>query len=404
MAQEDLARLKIDKSGMAYGRRRAKMPLLWVVAALIILASAAAYKYVLYPAVEVEVTAVSRFYPYQAYTLLNASGYVVAQRKAAVSSKATGRLEWLGVEEGSRVKAGEVIARLEDRDVVASRDQAAANLANLRSALEQAKAELADASANFDRSKELFAGGFIARMDYDTAETRYKKAVAGVAGGESAIASAEAALRSADVAVEYTRIRAPFDAVVLTKDADVGDIITPFGAAMNSKASVVTIADMASLDVEADVSEANLENVKVGQPCEVQLDAIPEKRFRSAVHMIVPTADRTKASVTVKVRFIEKDPRILPEMSATVAFLSRTISPADEQPRTGVNSASVATREGRPVVFLVRGDRVEETPVRTGAKFGNMLEVLEGVKPGDKVVLSPAPGLKNGDKVTVKEG
>ncbi len=128
------------------------------------------------------------------------------------------------------------------------------------------------------------------------------------------------------MAVEYTLIRAPFDAVVLTKNADVGDIVTPFGAAANAKAAVVTIADMGSLQVEVDVSESNIEKVKKGQPCEIQLDALPEARFRGAVHMIVPTADRSKATVLVKVRFLDKDPRILPEMSAKVAFLERPVA------------------------------------------------------------------------------
>ena len=138
-------------------------------------------------------------------------------------------------------------------------------------------------------------------------------------------------MEAAKVAVEYTQIRAPFDAVVLTKNADVGDIVTPIGAAANAKAAVVTIADMDSLRVEADVSESNLEKVKVGQPCEIQLDALPETRFPGQVHMIVPTADRSKATVMVKVRFLDPDPRILPEMSAKVAFLSRSVNPEEQR-------------------------------------------------------------------------
>ncbi len=151
----------------------------------------------------------------------------------------------------------------------------------------------------------------------------------------------KAALNSAEVSIEYTLIRAPFDAVVLTKNADIGDIITPLGAAANAKAAVVTIADMSSLQVEADVSESNLKYVKLGQPCEIQLDAFQELRFRGEVHMIVPTADRSKASVMIKVKFLDKDSRILPEMSARVAFLERTVTVEEQKPRTAINPAAI---------------------------------------------------------------
>jgi RND family efflux transporter MFP subunit len=329
---------------------------------------------------------------------------VVAQRKAAVASKATGRLEWLGVEEGSKVKKGDVIARLEGRDVAASRDQAAANLDNARSALEQSNAELNDATLNFKRSKELLAKGFISQMDYDTADARCRRAQAAVSGAGSAIISAQAALKGAEVAVEYTLIRAPFDAVVLTKDADIGDMVTPLGAAANAKAAVVTIADMSSLQVEADVSESNLEKVEAGQPCEIQLDAFPESRFRGVVHMVVPTADRSKASVMVKVRFLNKDKRILPEMSARVSFLERPVSSEEEHPRLGVNPNAVVTRSGKQVVFQVKGEKVSEVPVTTGEKIGEVLEVKAGVKAGDKVVANPPKKLKTGSRVSLKEG
>ena len=254
---------------------------------------------------------------------------------------------------------------------------------------------------NYKRSKDLLAKGYISQMDFDTADARYKRAQAAVTGAESAITSAQAALKAADVAVEYTRIRAPFDAVVLTKDADVGDIMTPFGAAANAKASVVTIADMSSLQVEVDVSESNLSKVKAGQPCEVQLDSLPNDRFRGVVHMIVPTADRSKASVMVKVRFLEPDPRVLPEMSARAAFLERPVTKNEEAPRTAVSPMAVITKDGKTLVYIVQGDRVVETPVITGEKMGDLVEVREGLAPGVAVVLNPPRNLKNGARITV---
>jgi RND family efflux transporter MFP subunit len=400
MANEDLSKLRIDKSALSF-RKKTKIPklALAIIAGVILLLLIVVI--VRGRTVSVETVVVSRVYPSQTFTLLNASGYVVAQRKAAVSSKATGRLEWLGVEEGSKVKRDEVIARLESRDVEAARDQSAANLNNVRSSLEQASVDLQDAEINYKRSKELLAKGYISQMDFDTADARYKRAQAAVSGAESTITSAQAALKAADVAVEYTRIRAPFDAVVLTKDADVGDIVTPLGAAANAKASVVTIADMSSLQVQADVSESNLSKVTAGQPCEVQLDALPNDRFRGVVHMIVPTADRSKASIMVKVRFLEPDPRILPEMSARVAFLERPVTKNEEEPKNAVSPAAVMTKDGKSVVYVVQGDTVIERPVIVGEKMGDLVEVREGLTPGDKVVLNPSKKLKNGSRITV---
>jgi RND family efflux transporter MFP subunit len=335
--------------------------------------------------------------------MLNASGYVVAQRKSALASKVTGRLIWLGVEEGSRVKKDQVVARLENQDVSATKDQAAANVNVARFNLEQTRAELRDATLSFNRNKELLSRGVVAQQAYDDAMTRYDKAVAAVAGAEAALKASTSALEGAAALLEYTLIRAPFDAVVLTKDADVGDIVTPLGAAANAKASVVTIADMSSLEVEADVSESNLSQVRFGQPCEIQLDALPDQRFRGEIHMIVPTADRSKATVMVKVRFIDKDSRILPEMSAKVAFLSRLVKAEEEKPRTALNQTALVNRKNGKVVFLVKGDRAVETPVSLGGPMGDMVEVLGGVKVGDRVVLNPSDRLRNGSKIKIEE-
>jgi HlyD family secretion protein len=337
-------------------------------------------------------------YPSQSYTVLNATGYVVAQRKAAVASKATGRLEWLGVQEGSRVKAGEVIARLEDLDLRATREQAAANLAVAQANLEQGMAELRDAKNAAQRSADLFKQGFVSQAAHDAAMARYDKASAGIASLKAAIAAARANVRGADVAIEQALIRAPFDGVVLTKNANIGDVITPFSSALDAKGAVVSIADMDTLEVEADVSESSLSKVSVGQPVEIQLDALPEQRFRGVVARTVPTVDRSKATVMTKIRFLEQHPLVLPEMSAKVAFLSREVAETERAPRTAVNREAVVQREGRAVVFVVKDDRAVKTPVQTGATLGDLVE-LTGVQAGEKVVLRPADGLEGGDLV-----
>jgi RND family efflux transporter MFP subunit len=404
MADDDLSKLHIDKKSMAVRRGRKKRSLALVLTLLVAAGVAILYsRGLLTPNLAVQVSGLQSVYPSQTFTVLNASGYVVAQRKAAVASKITGRLISLLVEEGSRLKQGEGIARLENEDSQAALSRAQANLHLSRSILDQAKAELEDAQLNHRRNEQLVAKGFVAQATVDASEARYKRAKAAVAAQEAAIRAGEAALEEARVLVEYSNIRAPFDGVVLTKNADIGDIVTPLGAAANAKAAVVTMADMSSLQVEVDVSESNISQVRVGQPCEIRLDAFPDLRFQGQVHMIVPTADRTKASVLVKVAFKEVDPRILPEMSAKVSFLSRVIQPGEEKPLQAVPASSVISRAGQSVVFLVDGDRVVERPVRAGRRLDTMVEIVEGLGPGDKLVVNPGNDLKAGTRVKVPE-
>jgi RND family efflux transporter MFP subunit len=404
MANEDLSKLKIEKTGPAPSPMRRKKPVLAIIVVILVIVIAILLlRRILLPAVEVSAATAGEVYPSQTLTVLNASGYVEAQRKAAVASKVTGRLVSISVEEGDVVKAGDVIARLENEDAAAARRQASANLEAAAAQIDTAKAELYDAKTNLDRQKELLAKDYISRVEYDAADARYKKALASVASAEAAVRANAAALRGAEVTLGYTTIRAPFDAVVLTKDADIGDIVTPIGAAAEAKAAVVTIADMDSLLVEADVSESNLAVVKKGQPCEIQLDAFPDSRFRGEVHMIVPTADRTKASVMVKVKFLEKDYRVLPEMSAKVAFLERPLNPEELKPRLAVNSSAIVIRNNQKIVFIIQDDTAVETPVTTGRQIGDMIEILSGLKKGDRIIINPSGRIRNKSRIKVSE-
>ena len=403
MVNKDISKLKIDKSdAIQYRRVRRKLSLKIAAFIFAFVIGFILYRLVFNPVVEVKVSTVSQIYPSQTFTLLNASGYVVAQRKAAVASKITGRLEWLGVEEGSKVKKGQVIAKLEGEDAAAARDLAIANLDNAMFNLDMIKAEINDATLHYNRQKELLSQGVVPQSELDIAEARYKRAKAAVAAAESAINAYKAAVHFARISLRYTFIRAPFDAVVLTKNADVGDIVAPLGAAATARAAVVTIADMDSLLVEADVSESNLQKVKIGHPCEIQLDALPENRFRGMVHMIVPTADR-KASVMVKVKFLDKDDRILPEMSAKVAFLERSVTLEEQKPKTALNSNAIMMNNNTRFVFLINENRVYKTPLTTGSQIGDLIEVLDGVKSGDKVVVNPPNNLRHGTRVKMKE-
>lgn len=342
------------------------------------------------PAVEVKLTTVELQSPSQTNAILQASGYVVAQRKAAVASKGTGRLVYLGVVEGDRVFTNQIIARLEDNDIKAQLEQAKATL-------KLYEADFKEAGNSFKRAEELLKSGSATPADVDAAEARYHRVLA-------SIELAKAQVQSAEVALENTLIRAPFNGTVLTKNADVGEIVAPLAAGANSKAAVVTIADMNSLQVEADVSESNIEKISAQQNCEIRLDAYPEKAYPGYVAKIVPTADRSKATVMVKVGFKDYDNRVLPEMSAKVLFLREELKESEltAEQFLVVPATAVADRNGKQVVFIVKDEVVTEIPVTTGKVLGSYIEIKSGLTNGDKVIENVNEEIKEGIKVKIK--
>ena len=416
-APSKLSQLQIDRGALTPLRRRRRRWVWWGIGAvLLIVAAMAAFGPRRF---EVQTASVQSAYPTQQYAQLTASGYVVAQRRAAVASKATGRLVELKVREGSVVKKDEVIARIDASDVQASIAAAQAGVrqseAGLRHAdaqLKQAQVEQANAQSELKRTLGLQAQGFVSPQAVDAAQTRVNAAHAAVAAAEAglgqaraSIGQAQAQLKVQQVNEDFTQIRAPFDGVVLVKNANVGDIISPFSSATSTQGAVVTMADMSTLEVEADVSESNVAKIKPEQPVEITLDAIPDTRFRGNVSRIVPTVDRAKATVMTKVRFEKLDARILPEMSAKVNFLSRPATDADQKPVVAVNPRTVTEREGRKVVFRLKDDTVEAVPVTPARMLGDALEVTgTPLKSGDKLVLSPDAKLQAGAKVSVAAG
>ena len=390
----DLSSLRINRSSSSAQSPRKSSSytklLIWLLGFAAVVLAAVFLKGMFAPEIEVQLATASMSSPSQANSVLTASGYVVARRKAAVASKGTGTLVFLGVDEGDKVKKGQVIARLEDSDVAASRERARENL-------RVAEADLNEAKQSLERTRILLKQELVAQADYDLAEARYKRVV-------STIDAAKFAVKEAEVAVENTRIVAPFDGTVLKKNADVGEIVAPLAGAASSKAAVVTIADMSSLEVDADVSEANITRVNPEQACEITLDAYPQQRYPGYVTKIVPTADRAKATVMVKIKFREYDQRVLPEMSAKISFLAAGAgnSPADAKPLLTVPAAAVATRNGRTVVYQIRDDHAVEVPVATGRKLAGLLEITEGLKDGDKIVSKVDDRLTAGVKVSQK--
>ena len=395
----DLAALAIDRSSSSrlqkrFNNRMTKLTLLAALTAAVLIGLIwrQAGQSV------VETALVTNVYPSQALTLLNATGYVVAQRKASVASKATGRLEWLGVQESSKVRAGDVIARLENRDSQALRDQAAANVQVAEANLGQGRAELAEVELVFKRSEDLVAKKMISDAAHDSAVSRLAKARAGLAAYQAVVAVAKANLRFAEVALDQTLIRAPFDGVVLTRNANVGDTITPFSQALDTKGAVVTIADMDTLEVEADVAESSLAGIRTGLPVEIQLDAFPGQRFEGVVSRTVPTVDRAKASILVKIRFVRRDPRVLPDMSAKVAFLERQLLEAERKPFLALPEAAIVETGGRKQVYVIENDKARLRPVDLGGKTGSLVEV-HGLNADTRVIIDPPQDLTDGRSV-----
>lgn len=391
----DLSALRINRSNTQDSpspgsKARLKLLAGLIVIAAIVFAGFWLVPQIFDPAAEVQLTPVLLSSPSQANAVLTASGYVVAQRKAAVASKATGRLEYLGVVEGDRVKRGQILARLEDADLRANLDQARANL-------RLNEAELKDAQQWVARQKTLLEKGLTTQADLDAADARHQRVLA-------AIEVAKALVVGAEVSLENTLIRAPFDGTVLTKNADVGEMVAPMAASVSSRSAVVTIADMSSLQVEADVSESNIERIVPNQPCEITLDAYPETRYQGVVAKIVPTADRAKATVMVKVGFNSYDSKVLPEMSAKVLFLSKPsdVSPAAMRSMLTVPLTTVATRSGRKVVYVVRENKAVEVPVMVGKELGSLVEIKDGLSVGERVIGKPDERIANGTKVKVQ--
>ena len=428
----DLSKLSIDRDAKrsAAPARRGARRWPWIVLLMVLVAAFMWYRNGgLSRVPEVEIGTVSAAFPSAAVTLFNATGYVVPQTKADIASKATGRLEALEVVEGSVVKKDQVIARLESADVVASLHRAEADVSAAQAAIEEARArrgeaqakvgeiaaELHEAERALQRAKQLQEKRFVSDDVYDAALGRRDRALAvkasvaaGVTAAEASIRASEAHLNAARaaatearVAVEYTLIRAPFDGVVLKKGADIGDVLAPFAAATSSKGAVVTMADLNTLEVEADIAESNLTAVHAGQPCEIQLDALPDVRLLGEVGMVVPTVDRTKATVMAKVRFIDRDPRVLPDMSARVAFLSKALDAAAQRARTAVPQTAIAKRDGKELVFRLDGEQVVAVTLAAGANLGELREVGDVLKPGDKIVLNPSTDLQDGARVHI---
>ena len=333
-----------------------------------------------------------------------ANGYVVARTQAAVSAKLPGRLAYLGVSEGSHVVAGQLIARLDNADYTAAVGQAEASLAAERATLIEARANRDELVREDRRAHDVHAQNalLISQAGLDSADSRAAQAVAAADAESSRVDAAAASLGVARANLENTVIRAPFDGTVLEKDAEVGEVVAPSVGGGLTRGAVVTMADFATLEVEVDVNEAYIGGIRAGEPARITLDAYPDTTFRGSVRLVVPTADRQKATVQVKVAILDHDPRILPEMGARVEFLSggraRGAAAPASRPRVSVPADAVHTDGGETVVWVVANGRLERRVVDAGPTSGGLREVRSGLTGGETLLVSgvdhPAPGMR----------
>jgi RND family efflux transporter MFP subunit len=350
--------------------------------------------------VTVDVVTVVRLPPGGASGLA-ATGYVVAQRQASIASKAIGRLEFIGVKVGDRVKEGQVIARLEHADMEALLQQAQAKLGVARAQLGAANPELEEATLHLERVKTLLAKSFVTQAEYDMASARLRRATAAVRSAEAAVAAAEAERRNATVQLENTNVRAPFDGIVVKKLAEVGEVVSPLNVTVRSGGSVVSIIDPTSVVVDAEVSESMIHRVQHGQSAEIQLDAVPDHRYQGDVMQVMPVADRAKGTILVRIRFLDLDERVRPDVSAKVTFGALPGAQATGE-EWSVPSSAVVTRDGRSIVLLVKEGRVVEVAVQAGAPVGTNVPVRGSLAQTDDVIVTPPGDLREGTMVTIQ--
>ncbi|WP_343623030.1 efflux RND transporter periplasmic adaptor subunit [Roseateles puraquae] len=337
--------------------------------------------------------------------VLQATGYVTARRMATVSAQMTGTLTEVLIDEGFKVKKGQVLARLDDTGLKAGLAAAEAQVRTAEANLGQLRAQLAQAQGDERRQAELAASGMTTRQSREQSATAVKTVSAQIEAAQRQIEAAQAQARQARVNFDYATVRAPFDGVVTARAAQVGEIISPLSAGGGfTRTGVGTIVDMDSLEVNVDVNEAYIAQVKPDMPCEAVLDAYPDWKIPAHVVAVIPSADRGKATVKVRVALEQKDDRLVPDMGVRVSFLAtKPQAAAKPVPGVLVPPEAVVDREGGPAVFVVQDNRAERRAIKLGGDVGKFRLATDGLKAGETVVVSPPPELKAGSTVANKE-
>jgi HlyD family secretion protein len=397
--KDELASLRIERDEPR--RSRWRIPLLLLVILAVLIAAGFYYQraHPVFGAIEVQTfqpTIETSSTPGAGTPILTASGYLVARHQSVVSSKVQGRISSLRVEEGSVVNAGDVLATLDNQDAVAA-------ISKVKADIEYAKADLAEAERQARLQQELFNGKVVSQDALDAAKSKVNLA-------KAAIAQDEANLQVQQAYLDFTTIRAPFAGIVVKKMTEVGESVAPIPPGVNistSSGAIVAIADMNSLEAEVDVNESNVGQLQTNQPADIQVQAIPNHTYKGVLRQVIPTADRTKATVTVKVSIMDKDKYLRPEMSCNVTFLEpqakRTeTASAPVAPIITVPKDAVVTKDGNATVFQVVEMKVRALTVTTGADLHGQIIVKQGLSGGETLVTNPPQKLKDGDVVKVK--
>ena len=406
--KDELASLRIDSSARGGGSRRG----VWIL--VIVLAAVVAggwlwTRRVEAASVKTAVVAAETGAGPTPGAVLNASGYVTARRRATVSSKVTGKVLEVFVEEGKEVRKGQVLARLDDAQLRAGLNVGQAQLEAARRAAAEDQARLREAELTLQRRKQLLKEGVIGAAELDTAEAEVESLKARISMAQQQVTVADSQVKAIQTDLNDMVVRAPFDGVAISKDAQPGEMISPVSAGGGfTRTGICTIVDMSSLEIEVDVSESYINRVRPGQPVEAVLDAYPDWRIPTHVITTVPSADRQKATVRVRIGFegsggnTKVDPRILPDMGVKVSFLNERAPKAEQaapRARLVVPKAAVRTENGTSVVFVVRDDRAERRAVRVGAADGDRIEVVSGINAGERVVVDGPATLADGARV-----
>ena len=397
----DLSTLSIDPSRRERpARRRGLFALLGISA--VVIAVMVIWAFTARRSVEVRVASVREARASQT-AVLNASGYVTPRRRATVASKITGKITQVLIDEGAQVEAGQVLARLEDVEAVAAYQAAEAQRAVALATLEDVEVRLASARRALERARELSSRELVSKEALENAETEAASYEAQATLARKSVKAAEQSAAIARQNVENCIVRAPFAGVVVSKDAQPGEMVSPVSAGGGyTRTGIATIVDMSSLEIEVDVNESYIARVTPGQGAEAVLDAYPDWGIPCRVRTVIPTADRQKATVKVRISFDKLDPRILPDMGVKVSFLEESEDSADA-PLTLAPREAVRQDGGRTFSFVVKGGRVERRAVRAGRDRGSEVEILAGLRRGEQVVTSSQSELHDGLRVSVRK-
>ncbi|MFN7917815.1 MAG: efflux RND transporter periplasmic adaptor subunit [Vicinamibacterales bacterium] len=402
--KDELAALKIERPP----ERQSRPWIKWVVLlAVLAIAGVMAMRVANRPRpVEVETAVVTQRAAGVQASVLNASGYVTARRRATVSSKITGKVTEVNVEEGMAIREGQILARLDDSQYRASLALAEAQAEAARRNVRESEVRLAEARLTLERAERLAADRLNTKADLDTAKASVDSLLARIEASREQVRVAERQIDVERTNLDNTIVRAPFAGIAVSKDAQPGEMVSPNSAGGGfTRTGICTLVDMRSLEVEVDVNETYINRVEDGQPVTIVLNAYPDWNISGHVITTVPKADRQKATVLVRIGFAQLDPRILPDMGVKVTFMKQAEAPAagaSDRPVLLVPKAAVRTENNQTYAWVVNAGVVDRRAVRTGGSDADKLEIVAGLSSGERVILSPPAGLASGAVVVTK--